>query len=93
MKIQNLMKFFSAPDFGRVFRNTLVISLLGMGIGFPIAIVFALIRNEIRFTRVKKTIQTISYLPYFISAMVLCGLIIDYVSYNGVVTNILVPLA
>ncbi|HPF88965.1 MAG TPA: ABC transporter permease subunit [Candidatus Limiplasma sp.] len=88
----NFIEFFSGPNFGRVLRNTLVISLLGLGIGFPLAIVFALMLNEVRFIRVKKVFQTISYLPYFVSAVVICGLIIDFVSSNGIVTNILVAL-
>nr|WP_300815577.1 hypothetical protein [uncultured Acetatifactor sp.] len=59
--------FFQLPDMGRVFRNTLVISGLSMTIGFVAPIVFALLLNEIHHTLFKKVVQTISYLPYFIS--------------------------
>ena len=90
--LENFIEFFSGPNFATVFRNTIVISLLGLGVGFPIAILFALMLNEIRFTRLKKTIQTISYLPYFVSAVVICGLIIDFVSSNGIITDVLVAL-
>jgi putative aldouronate transport system permease protein len=88
--LKNFMDFFTNPDFGHILRNTLVISLLGLGIGFPLSIVFALLLNEISFTPFKKAVQTISYLPYFVSAVVICGLIIEFVSSNGVITNLLV---
>jgi putative aldouronate transport system permease protein len=87
---QNFITLFSGPDFGRVLRNTLVISFLGLGVGFPITIAFALLLNEIFFTKFKKAVQTISYLPYFVSAVVICGLIIEFVSSNGVITDVLV---
>ena len=64
---KNWIDFFSLPDMWRVFRNTLVISGLSMTIGFVMPIVFALLLNEIHHTVFKKAIQTISYLPYFIS--------------------------
>lgn len=87
--LQNFIEFFTNPAFGTILRNTLVISFLGLAVGFPLGILFALLLNEIKVTYFKKTVQTISYMPYFISAVVLCGLIIDFVSSNGVVTNLL----
>jgi putative aldouronate transport system permease protein len=87
---KNFIDLFTGPDFVRVLRNTMVISLLGICVGFPMTIVFALLLNEIFFTKFKKTVQTISYLPYFVSAVVICGLIIEFVSSNGVITDILV---
>jgi putative aldouronate transport system permease protein len=88
--LKNFIDFFSGPSFLLILRNTLVISFLGLGVGFPMSIIFALLLNEIYFTRFKKTVQTISYLPYFVSAVVICGLIIDFVSTNGIITNLLV---
>lgn len=88
----NFIEFFSGPNFFRVLRNTLAISFLSLGVSFPLTIVFALLLNEIWFIWYKKLIQTISYLPYFVSAVVLCGLVIEFVSSNGIVTNILVAL-
>lgn len=90
--LKNFIDFFNGPSFLQIFRNTIVISLLGLGVGFPLSILLALLLNEIRFIRFKKTVQTISYLPYFISAVVICGLIIDFVSSNGIITNLLVAL-
>lgn len=86
----NFIEFFSAPNFWQLMRNTFMISLLGLVIGFPVSIIFALLLNEIRITWFKKSVQTISYLPYFVSMVVIAGLIIEFVSTNGVITNILV---
>jgi putative aldouronate transport system permease protein len=88
--LANFIEFFSGPNFLRILRNTFAISFLNLGVWFPLTIVFALLLNEIIFTPFKKTIQTISYLPYFVSAVVVCGLVIDFVSSNGIITNFLV---
>jgi putative aldouronate transport system permease protein len=89
---KNFIEFFSGPNFFRIVRNTLAISFLNLGIGFPLSIIFALLLNEINFIWFKKTTQTISYLPYFVSAVVVCGLVIDFVSSNGVITNLFAAL-
>jgi putative aldouronate transport system permease protein len=86
------IEFFSGPNFFRILRNTLAISFLNLGIGFPMSIIFALLLNELNFVWFKKFTQTISYLPFFISAVVVCGLVIDFVSSNGIITNLLVSL-
>jgi putative aldouronate transport system permease protein len=87
--LENFIKFFTSPSFGVILRNTLVISLLSIVIAFPLSIIFALLLSELKAVFFKRTVQTISYLPYFISAVVICGLVIDFVSSNGVVTNVL----
>lgn len=89
---QNFIDFFTGPNFGTILRNTFVINLLGLVIGFPLTIVFAFQLNEIYRKRVKKTIQTLSYLPYFVSMVVMCGLVIEFCSTNGIVTDILVKV-
>jgi len=86
----NFIAFFSHPSFLQILRNTLVISLLGLFFGMPLSIIFAILLNEIHLRRFKKTVQTISYLPYFVSVVVMTGLIIEFVSSNGFITNILV---
>lgn len=88
----NFINFFTNPDFFQILRNTFIISLLGLLIGTPLSIIFALLLNEIRITFFKKGVQTISYMPYFVSNVVICGLVIDFVSSNGVITNLLVKL-
>lgn len=89
---KNFIDFFTAPNFLQILRNTFVISLLSLVIAFPLTIVFALLVNEITSNVFKRTVQTISYLPYFIPVVVVCGLIIDFVSSTGAITNILVSL-
>lgn len=90
--LDNFIKFFTAPDFFTILRNTFAISFLGLAIGFPASIVFALLLNEIYLTKFKKVVQSISYMPYFVSTVVICGLIIEFVSTNGVITDVLVAL-
>jgi putative aldouronate transport system permease protein len=90
--LANFIEFFSGPNFLRILRNTLAISFLNLGVGFPLSIVFALLLNELTFIPFKKAVQTISYLPYFVSAVVVCGLVIDFVSSGGFITDFLVAL-
>lgn len=87
---QNFIDFFTGPNFGIILRNTIVINALGLVIGFPLTVVFALLLNEIYKKWFKKTVQTISYMPYFVSMVVMCGLVIEFCSTNGVITNVLV---
>lgn len=89
---KNFIDFFTAPNFLEILRNTFVISALGLAVGFPLSIVFALLINEIYIKWFKKTVQTISYMPYFVSTIVLCGLVIEFCSTNGLITNALVSL-
>lgn len=88
--LANFKEFFTGPNFVTILRNTVVISGLGLVIGFPVEIVFALCLNEIKLTKFKKVTQTVSYLPYFVSLVVMCGLIREFVSSNGVITNLMV---
>ena len=92
VSFDNFVDFFTNPSFASILRNTLVISLLGLVIAYPMAIIFALQLNEIGCKRFKKAIQTISYMPYFISLVVICGLVIEFCASNGVVTNIFCAL-
>lgn len=90
--LANFIEFFTGPSFWPVLRNTVVISMLGLVVGFPLEIAFALCLNELTKLKFKKVIQTVSYMPYFISMVVMCGLIREFCSSNGVVTNMLVGL-
>jgi len=76
-------KFFSDPMFFTVMKNTLGISLLKLAFGFTLPIVFALLLNEITGIRFKKIVQTISYLPHFLSWVVLGGIMINWLSDTG----------
>lgn len=90
--MKNFTDFFSGPSFWTILRNTLVISLLGLVITFPLSIVFALLLNELKVIRFKKMVQTVSYMPYFISMVVICGLVTEFCSSSGIITNILVTV-
>jgi len=82
--------FFSSQYFGRVLGNTLGINVLGLAIRFPLTIVFALFLNEMRNGFYKRFVQTVSYLPHFVSWVVVAGLVIQMLSVeNGIVNQIL----
>lgn len=78
---------FTDPNFGLVMRNTLVISLLKLAICFPVPIGFAVLINELRNKTLKKTVQTISYLPHFISWVVCATMMFDLMSVDGGAVN------
>ncbi|MCU6709037.1 ABC transporter permease subunit [Paenibacillus sp. J5C_2022] len=90
---KHFQEFFNDPNFGQVIQNTLAINLLGLLIGFPAPILFALLLNEIASMRFKRFIQTVSYLPHFVSWVVFGGLIINVLSpANGIINAILVQV-
>ncbi|MFV0343565.1 MAG: ABC transporter permease [Anaerocolumna sp.] len=80
---------FNDPYFPRLFRNTLLINILGLVFGFPLPIILAIAFNEIRRKKFKKITQTISYLPYFISSVVVMSMVIQFVSNSGLLNMIL----
>lgn len=86
---QNFIDFFDSYYFVRLLRNTLVISLSGLALSFPAPIVLALLLNEIKNEKFKRLTQTISYLPHFISLVVICSLIRSFVSSTGIITQFL----
>ena len=89
---QWFIKFFQDKEFASVMTNTLGISILKLVINFPLPIIFALLLNEVRFTRFKKIVQTISYLPHFLSWVVLGGLLTSWMSETGLFNEILMNL-
>jgi len=74
---QYFIQAFQNPEFIRALRNTIVLNLLDLCIGFPIPIIFALILNELVFKRFKKAVQTIAYMPHFLSWVIIYGLAIQ----------------
>lgn len=86
--LQQFTAFFHSPHFFRLLRNTLLISLYGLLFSFPFPIIFALCLNEIRNRAFKKTVQTISYLPYFISVVVVVAILNDFCKADGVLTKL-----
>lgn len=81
--LNNFKAFFTSPYFGRTIKNTVAIGVLDLLVNFPAPIIFALILNEIHHKLFKKTVQTISYMPYFISAVVVCGIVVSFIQADG----------
>lgn len=87
--MEQFQRFFSSYQFERVLKNTLTLSLYGLLAGFPFPILLALILNSLRSGRYRKTAQTITYLPYFISTVVLVGILAQVLNPRvGLVANI-----
>lgn len=82
-------QFIGDPYFGRVLRNTCTISLLSIVFSFPVPIIFAILLNEIKVTWFKRTIQTVSYMPHFISIVVICGMVNSFCQRGGVINDII----
>ena len=81
-------RFFSSPFFGRLMRNTVLLSFYSLIFGFPAPIILALLLNEVRHAKFKKAVQTISYLPHFISIIVVAGMITDFSMSTGLFNQI-----
>lgn len=84
--------FFTNFYFWRIMKNTLIISGASILFGFPAPIILALLMNEIRSNSFKRTVQTISYIPHFISMVVVCGMIKTFTADNGIITNLVVAM-
>jgi len=85
---QNFSEFFDSIYFWRLLRNTVLLSLYSLIWGFPVPIIFALMLNELKERFFKKAVQTISYLPHFISLVVVVGMIVTFTSPLDGVINI-----
>lgn len=90
--VKNFIDFFKSYYFGRLIKNTLILSIFSIIINFPSPIILALLLNEVENQIFKKVIQTISYIPHFISTVVICGIVIDFLGYDGAFTAILVNM-
>ena len=87
---EQFTKFFTSPMFGRVIKNTLTVSIYNLIAGFPMPIILALVLNSLRSEKYKKFAQTVTYLPYFISVVVLVGILNQVLNPRiGLVANLL----
>ena len=83
--LDHFQRFFSAYNFKQLIGNTVGISVYSLIIGFPIPIVFALMLNYLTHHKLKKIVQMVSYAPYFISTVVICGMITIFMApYTGI---------
>lgn len=81
--------FFQSYYFGRLLKNTFLLSMGVLIFGYPVPLIFALLLNEVRHLKFKKLAQTITYLPHFISLVVICGLILDFTKMDGLINTII----
>ena len=88
--IDNFLRLFRSYWFPIILKNTLTISLLGLLIGFPVGPIIALSVNEIENARFKKLFQTVSYAPHFIATVVMCGMVILFLSPSGGIINMFI---
>ncbi|WP_105615253.1 ABC transporter permease [Vallitalea okinawensis] len=84
----HFLKFITHAKFKEVMINTLVLNFYGIVFIFPTSIIFALMLNELRNLKSKKFFQTVSFIPYFISTVVVVGIFVNFFRYQGIINNI-----
>jgi ABC-type polysaccharide transport system, permease component len=89
---QHFLEFFNDDEFVNIMTNTLGISILKLLINFTLPIAFALLLNEVRNARFKKLIQTISYMPHFLSWVVLGGILTTWMGESGLFNELLIKI-
>lgn len=87
--IKHFVDFLTGPYAWRLIRNTLTINVMQILFAFPVPILVALLINEIHCRRFKKVVQTISYMPHFISLVVMCGLLVTFCRSDGIFNDFL----
>jgi putative aldouronate transport system permease protein len=87
--LKYFVRFVRGEYFFRLIRNTLVLSGLNLAFGFTMPILFALLLDQIRSLNFRKFVQTASYMPYFISTVIVAGMVISFIDTNGLVTTLL----
>lgn len=90
--MQYVQEFINSPDFASVMINTLGISFLKLLIGFPVPILFAVLLNEVANVRFKKIIQTVTYLPHFLSWIIIGGILLIWMGDSGLLTTLFYKL-
>lgn len=90
--LKHFERFYNSVFFSRLMGNTLWLSFLNLAWGFWVPIVFALLLNEVHVMGYKKFVQTASYLPYFISMVVMCGMLVSFISPSGIINKLIVAL-
>lgn len=86
--MKHFTRFFTSPQFLTLMRNTLALSGLQLLLGFPLPIILALMLNEVRSVRYKKLVQNATYIPHFISTVVLCGMVMNFLSQKGIINQL-----
>lgn len=84
--LKHFRTFINGPFFWRLVRNTLSINIGMLLFAFPMPIIFALLLNEVRSVRFRKVVQTVTYMPHFVSSVVVCGLMLIFCRSDGILT-------
>jgi len=91
--LKNFERFFHSADWWVLVRNTLLLSVYSLAAGFPVAVILALMLNSFRHKKYRKVIQAVTYAPHFISTVVMCGMIILFLSPRvGVINTVLAAM-
>ena len=91
--MQHFIRFFNSPYFATTLKNTFILSIYSIIVGFPIPIIFALMLNSFRHKKYRKIVQTVTYAPNFISTVVMCGMLILFLSPSvGIINNVIKSL-
>ncbi len=88
--LDNFIEFFTGPYAFRIIRNTVLINIYSVIFVFPASIILALLMNELQSKKFKTAVQTVSYLPYFISTVVVAGLVITFLSPTAGIVNVVI---
>ncbi|OBZ17657.1 sugar ABC transporter permease [Bacillus sp. FJAT-26390] len=86
--LKHFVSFYESYYFWRLIRNTVMISIYELVFGFPAPILLALLLNEIRKRAFKNIVQSITYLPHFISIVVVAGMMVDFLSGDGLINQL-----
>ncbi|MEF9960071.1 MAG: ABC transporter permease subunit [Niameybacter sp.] len=89
---EHFIRFFNSYQFKQLISNTLILSLYSLIVGFPIPIILALALNQVKNSKFKKLVQTVTYAPHFISVVVLVGMLGIFFSVNGGLVNEIIKL-
>jgi multiple sugar transport system permease protein/putative aldouronate transport system permease protein len=87
--MENFMRFFNSPVFFNVMRNTLILSIYGLIAGFPFPLILAICVNHCLFPKYKKLVQTLTFVPYFFSSVVIVGIIVQFLAMRSGGINVM----
>ncbi|MCI8914481.1 sugar ABC transporter permease [Pseudoflavonifractor sp. 60] len=87
--LKHFKNYFHSYYFGRLIKNTVLLSVFNILLSFPAPIILALLINEVRNAKFKRIVQTVTYLPHFISIVIVCALLRDFFSSTGLINQLL----
>lgn len=88
--LKHFESFFATPDFFRLLKNTVLLSVYNILFSFPVPILLALMINEVQQSKFKKLVQSVTYLPHFFSTVIICGMLVNFLTSEGLINQIAV---